>query len=194
MWRSSTKGTLCFHFVCCTEKVNELINHPVVSLLDTQWTVQVQRWSPRVSIWNVLQPHSCYTTDSPCNNRVDLPTPLLRQRDWKNRGRVYFQRDLPLKWILLNLPWITPKLLHKFPSTTTWYQSCPNSQYPPIQTYPIPKTPQSWSTNHGLLTTYYTDWTYSATPCLHFTTSPWKPRMKTHPWSQYISTSQTVTL
>jgi hypothetical protein len=27
---------LCFHFVCCVEKVSDLINHPVVSLLNTR--------------------------------------------------------------------------------------------------------------------------------------------------------------
>jgi len=27
---------LCSHFVCCVEKVSELINHQVVSLLDTR--------------------------------------------------------------------------------------------------------------------------------------------------------------
>ena len=27
---------LCFHFVCCEEKVSELINHPVVTLLVTR--------------------------------------------------------------------------------------------------------------------------------------------------------------
>jgi len=27
---------LCFHFVCCVEKVNDLINRPVVSLLGTR--------------------------------------------------------------------------------------------------------------------------------------------------------------
>jgi hypothetical protein len=27
---------LCFHFVCCVEKIRDLVNHPVVSLLTTR--------------------------------------------------------------------------------------------------------------------------------------------------------------
>jgi hypothetical protein len=36
---------LCFNFMCCTEKVSKLINHPVVCLLTPEWVVHVLRWS-----------------------------------------------------------------------------------------------------------------------------------------------------
>jgi hypothetical protein len=29
-----------FHFVCCAEKVSELINHPLVNPLESEWVVQ----------------------------------------------------------------------------------------------------------------------------------------------------------
>ncbi len=48
-----------------------------------------------INIWVGCQGDVCNTTDisvSPCNNRTDLPSPLLRQRVWVCGSQQDFER------------------------------------------------------------------------------------------------------
>jgi hypothetical protein len=51
--------TCCCVFMCCTEKVSQLINLPVMSLFDTPMIgTSTVWWSPIVSSWNFLKPQT----------------------------------------------------------------------------------------------------------------------------------------
>jgi hypothetical protein len=76
-----------FHCVGCVKEVSNLINHPVV---------QVQRWSPSVSIWNFLQPQA----ESGKSARAGILTPTQEAKNVCQRltDQVSF---LPRWWVLI---------------------------------------------------------------------------------------------